>query len=118
MQSEQQGEDWRVEAERYGLPTAERDPEKPSYLRIGAWNPKNPRSSNYATGDVEAGLSVYELDKNGKPVAPEESDWAADDLADRLKGSEPKFLVQGMLVGQGHDGEPLLGDPVVVGGFG
>jgi hypothetical protein len=100
-----------------GLPVAERDAGEPIYLRIGTWNPVNPRSTNHAMGEIEAGLSVYDLDAAGKPVVPEEGEWAADDLADRLKGDGPKFLVQGRLVGEGHDGEPLLAEIKVVGEF-
>lgn len=98
-----------------GLPTATRDPKRPTYLRVGAWNPQSPRSRNYARGEIEAGLSVYELDANGKPIVPAEGEWAGDDLADRMRGDEPKFIVQGEVVGEGHDGEPLLSDPKVVG---
>lgn len=97
------------------MPTAERDRTKPVYLRIGGWDPQHPVSHNYAMGDIEAGLSCYDLDPNGKPVIPEEGEWAAEDFHARMRSGEPKYLVQGMLVGEGHDGEPLLGHPVIVG---
>lgn len=87
------------------------------YLRIGEWDRTNPRprSRNYATGEIEVGLSVYDLDEVGNPIAPPDSEWAEDDLRDRIKSADPKFIVTGQLVGIGHDGEPLLSDIVVVG---
>lgn len=98
----------------HGMPTATRDASRPVYLRVGTWNPASPYSGNYARGEREAGLSVYDL-KDGVPVVPEESEWAEVDMLDRLRSDQPKFLVQGLLVGEGHDGEPLLGNVVVVG---
>lgn len=98
----------------HGMPIAIRDPERPVYLRIGTWNPCHPYSRNYAGGEQETGLSVYAL-KNDQPVAPTRSEWAEDDLRDRLASDDPKFLVQGHPVGQGHDGEPLLCHVAVVG---
>ncbi len=97
------------------MPKGERRDSKPVYLRIGDWNPASPRSRNYALGEIEAGLSVYDLDFCGEPIVPPESEWAEVDMRDRLASDEPKYLVQGMLVGVGHDGEPLLGEPVVIG---
>ncbi len=102
-------------AKEHGVPFGERDLARPVYLRVSAWNPKHEQSGNYAKGESEAGLSTYDLDKKGEPIAPEESEWAEDDLRDRLKSDEPKFLVQGDLVGQGGDGEPLLQNVKVVG---
>lgn len=96
-----------------GLPSAERDPEAPVFLRVGPWNPSDPRSRNYAAGDIEIGLSVYDLDEHGAPVVPPDGEWAEDDL----RGEAPKFLVQGDVLGRGHDGEPLLGNPRVVGPY-
>lgn len=98
----------------HGMPTAKLDPSRPVYLRIGTWNPKSPNSYNYAMGDRESGLSAYDL-KDNQPVVPEESEWAETDMRERLSSTDPKFLVQGDYVGEGHDGEPLLGNPVVVG---
>ena len=98
----------------HGMPTATRDACRPIYLRVGTWNPASPYSGNYARGEREAGLSVYDL-KDGQPVIPEESEWAEVDMLERLRSDQPKFLVQGLLVGEGHDGEPLLGNVVVVG---
>lgn len=98
-----------------GMPTAKRDPGQPVYLRIGGWNPDHPVSHNHARGDIETGLSCYDLDANGQPVIPEEGEWAEQDFHDRMRSGEPKYLVQGLLVGEGHDGEPLLGKPVIVG---
>ena len=98
----------------HSMPTRQRDPSRPVYLRIGTWNPADPRSHNYAVGDIEAGLSVYDLDDAGQPIVPDEAEWAEVDLRERLRSNEPKFLVQGEVCGQGHDGEALLSDPVVV----
>jgi hypothetical protein len=103
-----------TEAE-HDMPTGERDPAAPVYLRIGAWNPANPISRNYAKGDIESGLSVYDLDNSGQPVVPDEAEWAATDMHERLRSNDPKFLVQGQYCGEGHDGEPLLSKVVVVG---
>ena len=87
----------------------------PVYLRIGAWDPAKPVSYNHALGETERGLSAYDLDADGRPVVPDESEWAAADLRARLASGAPRLLVTGRLVGEGHDGEPLLADVVVVG---
>jgi hypothetical protein len=89
----------------------------PVYLRIGDWDrtTDTPRSRNYALGETEAGLSVYDLDADGQPIVPAEGEWAEHDLRDRLRSNDPKYLVRGRLVGQGHDGEPLLSHVQVVG---
>lgn len=100
-----------------GLPTGDRDLSGKVNLRIGGWNPADPRSKNYAVGDIEMGLSVYELDADDNPVVPPEGEWAEDDLRDRMRSDEPKYLVQGELLAWGHDGEPLLGNPRVVGAY-
>lgn len=97
------------------LPRAPRDPNRPVYLRIGDWNPDNERSGNYAMGEIEVGLSVYDLDEHGQPIIPDEGEWAEDDFNDRMASDAPKYLVQGQHVGMGHDGEPLLNGVVVVG---
>lgn len=97
------------------LPRGEHDKSQPVYLRIGDWDPKRERSQNYARGMWEPGLSVYHLDEKHEPIAPSESEWAEQDLNDRLRSEEPKHLVQGQHVGVGHDGEPLLQNVRVVG---
>jgi 8-oxo-dGTP pyrophosphatase MutT (NUDIX family) len=99
----------------HGMPKASPDPSQPVYLRVGTWNPATERSGNYAAGKMEKGVSVYALGPHGDPVVPPEGEWAADDLRDRMRGDEPKFLVQGKLVGRGNDGEPLLRKVRVVG---
>jgi hypothetical protein len=100
-----------------GMPKETVNRSKPLYLRIGTWNPNDPKSRNHAMGGREKGLSVYELDSDGNPVVPEDGEWAEEDLRDRLRSTEhPFFLVQGeRLPDPGHDGEPLLENPVVVG---
>ncbi|MCS4088618.1 hypothetical protein [Rhizobium sp. BK176] len=49
------------------------DPERPVYLRIGDWHPSEV-SRNYATGDTEAGVSVYDLAPDGSIVVPSEGE--------------------------------------------
>lgn len=98
----------------HGLPSGPLDPARPVYLRVGLWNPARPYSKNYARGEQEAGLSVYDL-KDGVPVVPTESEWAEVDMRERLASNQPTFLVQGQIVGEGHDVEPLLGKVIVVG---
>lgn len=100
-----------------GMPDASADPTRPLYLRVGTWNPDSPASFNYAAGTREDGVSVYALDADGDVVLPLDGEWAEDDLRDRLRGTgHAFFLVQGdRLPRNGHDGEPLLSDPKVVG---
>ena len=85
------------------------------YLRIGDWDPQDPRSYNYALGEREAGLSAYDLDAELRPVVPEEGEWAETDMRERLASELPKHLIVGRLVGEGHDGEPLLDQVEIVG---
>lgn len=91
-----------------GLPTGPFEPTRPLYLRIGRWNPADERSRNFARGTIESGVSVYDIDEAGKVVIPEEGEWAEVDLRERLASTDPRWFVQGDLVGEGHDGEPLL----------
>lgn len=90
---------------------------RPRYLRVGEFDRSTdkPVSRNFVTGDFEIGLSVYELDADGYPVVPPESEWAETDMRDRLASDEPKYIVTGNLVGWGHDGEPLLSHIEVIG---
>jgi hypothetical protein len=97
------------------LPRRVHDPSNQIYLRIGDWNPDHPYSNDFACGEVESGLSVYDLDENANPILPPEGEWAQDDLRDRLRNDDPKYVVQGLLRGEGHDGEPLLCDLAIVG---
>lgn len=83
------------------------------YLRIGEWGEV---SSNFAKGEKEAGVSVYDL-VEGKPVvSPDATDshFAEMDLAERTASQAKKYLVKGDYVGVGHDGEPLLANLVKV----
>jgi hypothetical protein len=91
-----------------------RDPARPVYLRLGDWHASE-TSRNYALGETEPGVSVYDLDSAGQPIVPEESEWAAVDFAERVASNDPAYLVQGDLVGEGHDGEPLLRCLTIVG---
>ena len=88
------------------------------YLRIGEWHPSE-TSRNYSLGQTEPGVSVYDLHpQTGKPVVPPEGEWAADDLRDRMRGNEPKYIVEGEHVGVGNDGEPLLKKLKIIGNWG
>lgn len=78
------------------------------YLRIGDWDHEDPRSYNHALGERESGLSAYDLDAELRPIVPQEGEWAEKDMCARLRSDAPKHLVTGRLVGEGHDGEPLL----------
>ena len=87
------------------------------YLRIGD-PPASERSFNNATGETELGVSVYELHhKTGEPIIPEEGEWAHEDFHARMKGDEPKHIVEGDEVGWGHDGETLLRNVRIMGLF-
>jgi hypothetical protein len=94
---------------------SERNP--PLYLRIGDWNLEDPRSYNHAMGEREAGLSAYDLDDDLRPIVPQEGEWAEEDMLDRLASDLPRHLVTGRLVGEGHDGEPLLDQVRIVGSW-
>lgn len=97
-----------------GLPTVAYQPEQPLYLRCGRWDPNSERSLNFAKGSIEAGLSVYAIDDHGRVIIPEQGEWAAADLQQRLRVQQPRWFVQGQRIGSGHDGEPLLHDVRVV----
>lgn len=94
---------------------SERNP--PLYLRIGDWSLEDPRSYNHAMGEREAGLSAYDLDHDLRPIVPQEGEWAEEDMLDRLASDLPRHLVTGRLVGEGHDGEPLLDQVRIVGSW-
>jgi hypothetical protein len=98
-----------------GMPTAKYDPQQPVYLRVGDWH-ESETSRNYAAGKTEIGVSVYDI-RDGKPLTPEDGEWAEVDMRERLDSSDPKYLVQGEEQGTGHDGEPLLKRVRVVGYF-
>lgn len=86
------------------------------FLRIGDWHDSE-TSRNYATGEAELGVSVYELGPEGGIVVPPESEWARQDLMDRLRLGEVRHLVRGRVAGWGGDGEPLLRDLEMVGAW-
>lgn len=99
--------------------------EKPIYVRIGTWRPEE-YSLNYAKGDVEVGVSVFEAEPAGNRLRILLDDEHDPDgrQADTLSGllariveqrrrrdymdQDPIFVVSGDYVGVGHDGEPLL----------
>jgi len=83
-------------------------PPPKQYLRIGDWHPSE-MSRNYSKGDIEAGVSVYDMHPTtGRPIAPPEGEWAETDMLDRLRSAAPKYIVEGEQVGTGHEGEALL----------
>lgn len=88
-----------------------RKPPKKVYIRFGKFS-KRDRSINFATGEYERGLSVYNarLETDGSVsliVNDENLVWTAEDCADRLEG-RLAFVVTGKEVGRGSDSEPLL----------
>jgi hypothetical protein len=95
-------------------PGSSYDPERPVYLRIGDWHPSE-TSRNYATGDTEAGVSVYDIWIDGSIIVPPEGERSETDLARRLALGEPRHLVQGDWVGCGGEGEPVLKNIVRIG---
>jgi len=91
-------------AERADLPSA-------LYLRWGNL-PRGGRSKNHATGELEAGVSVYGARYN--PVTDlieyaEDGTGCHAALTYLLSGA-PCYLVTGTEVGRGSDGEPVLRD--------
>jgi hypothetical protein len=82
------------------------------YVRFGD-PPASGRSLNYATGSIEAGVSVYSaLGRHGKLVieVPQDGGWAEEDLRSRLRSDDSIYIVKGDHIGTGGDGEPLLKD--------
>lgn len=83
------------------------------FLRFGTWHASE-SSRNYATGAIEAGVSVYEATAKGEIFTISTTNLThqgEDDLRYRLRKrpeDEPIFLVTGDEVGTGGDGEPLL----------
>ena len=84
------------------LPRGERDPQRPVYLHIG---------TPAAGGDA---ARVYELEHEASQPLMPPKDRGGEDLAQRLRGDEPKLLVQGDHAG-GDEGAPLLRNMQVVG---
>lgn len=99
-----------------------------SFLRFGDW-PKNEQSRNHATGELEDGVSVYELHPHtNEPMDPDPhfefpgADWSATEKRDRVRRhvtgdhhsqvyarDNKGYEVKGDTGwGFGHDGEPLL----------
>ncbi len=74
----------------------------PLYVRYGLWGR---RSTNYSTGEEEIGVSVYRarIERCAAHIHPEE------EVSNQLKGQgRIAWLVTGIEVGTGSDGEPLL----------
>lgn len=100
------------------------------FIRFGDWH-HTERSRNYATGDTEIGVSVFEAVKEGQKyriLLDEEHDpdgrqadtyWGWMKKFDQEKDwghdPEPIYIVTGEVVGTGYDGEPLLKGLKIVG---
>lgn len=98
------------------------------YVRIGTWHPSE-TSRNYATGNIEAGVSVFDAVKtNGKyRILLDHKHDPDGRLADTLSGlvaeikrkasyalsGDPIYLVRGTHVGIGYDGDTLFKDLVI-----
>jgi hypothetical protein len=77
------------------------------YIRFGRWSR---RSINAATGEPEAGVSVYQAWVENRVVY-----LHPDILCPKLRGQgRMVFPVTGKVVGIGSDGEPVLRDVKVV----
>lgn len=86
------------------------------YIRFGRL-PKGGRSRNHATGQMEAGVSVYGGDYD--PIADayrysEDGTCGGAIIAYTLRGVRP-YLVTGDLVGRGSDGEPVIANARILG---
>ena len=79
------------------------------YMRFGLM-PKSGKSTNWANGSREAGLSVYEAqyDINTGAYTPYGA-LAGAEIAHLLAG-DPVYLVSGVECGRGSDGEPVISD--------
>lgn len=90
----------------------------PAYIRWGHL-PKGGRSRNHATGNLEAGISVYRARYNPELEVYEYDDeaLAGAAVAYMFAGVSP-YLVTGREVGTGSDGEPLLRDVRIIGPLG
>ena len=83
----------------------------PVYLRYGAL-PRSRRSTNHLTGECESGLSVYRAYRlrTGEYVLDASSHELMSAVALAVFGERDQpYLVEGIEVGTGSDGEPLLG---------
>lgn len=87
------------------------------YLRWGRL-PKCGQSRNYATGELESGISAYTAEWN---PATERVEFAEDGTLGGtafgyvLSGRSDCYLLTGTEIGRGSDGEPLLVDARVIG---
>lgn len=86
------------------------------FIRFGPL-PQGGRSRNFATGEMEKGVSVF-----GAKFDPLHGTFRFDEdgtepgaiFSHLFSGSEP-MLVEGRVVGRGSDGEPVIANPKVVG---
>lgn len=61
--------------------------------------PESGSSVNWQTGDIEAGVSVYELHSTGEAIGTVRAEFADRALV---------YVGRGIVVGAGSDGEPLV----------
>jgi hypothetical protein len=81
------------------------------FIRHGAWCGKCRASLDYTGCRREKGLSVYECNAGETAGTWQAVGTAWEKSADDLIGSQgPWSLLVGTSVGQGADGEPVLGD--------
>jgi len=86
--------------------------EEAHYIRTGAWCACC-RSCNAVTGQLEAGLSVYECDRDSSGWRPLGEAWSKRKLAvgNHFLGRKLWYLVTGRrLATDGSDNEPLLAE--------
>lgn len=82
------------------------------YIRWGT-PPRSGRSRNYATGELEGGISVYAAEWNPGTDCIEFAEDGAlggTGLGYVLSGRTDVYLLTGDEIGRGSDGEPLLTD--------
>lgn len=83
------------------------------YIRFGD-APAGGRSRNYATGELERGISVYEARHDLISDTWMTGGAMVGTLVSYLAQGIPARLVTGTEIGSGSDGEPLLSDLEVV----
>jgi hypothetical protein len=83
------------------------------YIRFGRL-PRAGRSRNYATGQLERGVSVYRARYNARTDALDASSALAGTYVHYLIAGKRPYLVAGDEVGTGSDGEPVLANARVV----
>lgn len=94
-------------------PDALIDGEDGLYIRIGEL-PEGGRSTNWATGEQERGVSAYEAVYDPVAGAYEAHGALPGALVQAAVSGRDAYLVGGREVGRGSDGEPLVTDVRVI----